>query len=271
VGFPKRVGWRLAGRVAVAMIYAVLVVGLGEWFALTKLPFGNELAAILGMALGILIVFRNTTAFARWWEARTLWGQLNNDLRNLALKARAHAALEGEEPRRFARLLTGFAHALRLHLRGVSRVQAVPGWEHEPTAFPHSPGYVAGLIHAALDDWNRQGRLVGSLWLLDQHARALMDVCGGCERIRNTPLPGSYRAMVRWGILLDILIAPWALAIGWWGLAVLAAEYGFLLGIELTAEVIEEPFGLDEDDLPLEAYCQTIEAFVTATLGSPSP
>jgi putative membrane protein len=59
-----------------------------------------------------------------------------------------------------------------------------------------------------------------------------------------------------------------AIELGWWGLAVVLVAIGFLVGIELVAEAIEEPFGRGGDDLPLEAYCQTIEAFVPKALES---
>jgi putative membrane protein len=216
----------------------------------------------------MLVVLRNNAANDRRWEARKLWGQLINELRNLALKARAHVAVDADEDRQFARLLAGFAHALRLHLRGVVGLRFVPGFEQEATAFPHAPGYIAGLIHQTLDRWNREGKLRETVWILDVHARSLMDVCGACERIRNTPLASSYRALLRWGITLFVLSFPWSviLVLGWWSLPVLVIAFGFLLGTELTAEAVEESFGTEGDDLPLETYCLTIETFVFAVL-----
>ncbi len=110
------------------------------------------------------------------------------------------------------------------------------------------------------------------VWMLDQHARTLMDVCGVCERIRNTPLASSYRALLRGGLVLYIVLAPWSvsLEIGWWSIPVLAIGIGLLLGMELTAEAIEEPFGINGDDLPLEAFCKSIEDFVLAALDVPA-
>jgi putative membrane protein len=266
------VGRRLAWWLALALAYDLAVTLIVDLLDLPKWPAGQDLLAILGVGAGVLVVFRNNTAYARWWEARGLWGQLINELRNLALKVRAHAAVDAEEQRRFARLLIGFPNALRLHLRGVSGIRAVPGFEKEETAFPHAPGYLAGLIHQALDRWNRQGKLADALWILDPHARALMDVCGGCERIRNTPLASSYLALWRWGITAYVLISPWAGAteLRWWSLPILFLGYAFVIGVELTAEDVEEPFGTYGDDLPLETYCATIETFVAGVLEGPS-
>lgn len=242
---------------AAAVTLFVRIMQLPVWSA------GGEVAAVLGLSIGTLVAFRNHSANDRWWEARKLWGQLINESRNLAIKARAHATVEAVELGRFANLIANFADALRLHLRGVSTIQA-------DAALTHAPGQIAGQIVKTMADWDRDGRLHGvGLLVFDRHSAALMDICGGCERIRSTPLASSYRALLRVGITLYLLAAPWSLALemGWWALPVLAIALGYLLGTEFTAESIEEPFGTDGDDLPLEAYCNTIETFVQTTLG----
>ena len=263
---------KLATWLLFALLYASATVLLVEWLRLPVWRPGNEAAAALTAMLGTLIVFRNNAAYDRWWEARKLWGTLNNELRNLALKVRVHVEADSEEFAEFARLLAGFPHALRLHLRGVFGVRKVPGFENDPTTFPHAPGYIAGLVHQALDRWNRHGQLKDSLWILDQHARSLLDVSGGCERIRSTPTPSSYRALLRIGMIVYVLLAPWAVAmeIGWWAPLVAGVAIVFLTGMELIGEAVEEPFGTEGDDLPLDSYCENIERFVRASLEDPA-
>ena len=251
--------------IAVSTIYAVFVGYLVHRLNLPRLKFGDEIAAVLGFALGILLVFRTNTAYARWWEARTQWGQLVNDVRNLTLKSHAHAAVSESEFREMCRLMIAFPHALRLHLRGVDQIELVPGFADDRSGFTHPPGYIAGLVHETLNRWNRDGKLVETIWVLDVHARSLLDICGACERIRSTPLASSYRALVRWSIILYILMAPWSIFLdtGWVEMPILVIAMAFLIGGEMTAEVIEEPFGTDGDDLPLDGLCQTMESFVT--------
>ena len=95
-----------------------------------------------------------------------------------------------------------------------------------------------------------------------------MDICGSCERIRNTPLSSSYRALLRHGIALYVLISPFYLiedtGPSSYPVFVLAAY--FLIGIELVAEDVEQPFQTAGDNLPLERYAATIEASVTEIL-----
>lgn len=257
------VGRRLFFWMVGGLAYAAAVTVFVRLMQLPVWSPGGEVAAVLGLSIGTLVAFRNHSANDRWWEARKLWGQLINESRNLAIKARAHAIVEPTELGRFADMVAGFANALRLHLRGVSTIQA-------EAARTHAPGQIAGEIVKTIADWDRDGRLHGvALLVFDRHTAALMDICGGCERIRSTPLASSYRALLRGGITLYLLVAPWSLALemGWWAVPVLAIALGYLLGTEFTAESIEEPFGTDGDDLPLESYCNTIESFVRAELG----
>ena len=105
--------------------------------------------------------------------------------------------------------------------------------------------------------------------LLDQHFNVFMDVCGACERIKSTPLAVSYRAFLRQGILMNILILPWAIIPifgDWMGIPIILIASYFLIGLELIAESIEEPFGVDGDDLPLDTICNNIQKTVAEIL-----
>ena len=88
-----------------------------------------------------------------------------------------------------------------------------------------------------------------------------MDICGGCERIRNTPVPSSYRALLYYGIFLILVLAPVFLVqeAGYWSVPTMAILTYFVGGVGIVANHIEEPFGEDAEDLPLEDYCRTIE------------
>ena len=88
------VGRTLAVWLAVLLAYTAADVALAKVLGLPPWSPGEEFAASLGVVLGVLVVFRINTAYNRWWEARQLWGQLVNDSRNLALKVRAHVAVD---------------------------------------------------------------------------------------------------------------------------------------------------------------------------------
>ncbi len=108
------------------------------------------------------------------------------------------------------------------------------------------------------------------MWIIDAHARGLMDVCGACEKIRHTPIPPSYKALLRTGLLVNVLAEPWLsmpeTSIWGWGLLAYALVCFFLLGIEMIDTVVEEPFGRERDDLDLDRYCRTINDSVRASI-----
>ena len=254
---------------ALLTIYGLLVSWIVKAGHLSHIDWGAESTVLNGLVLGFLIAFRNNHAYERWWDARRLWGELINQSRNLCLKVRTVAGVDANDRETLGRLVTEFAAVLKDHLRrrdGSDDAKPTTATEISPA---HQPIRVAGEIYEAIVRWKRDGHLDGwgLLWL-DGQVKSLMDICGACEKIRNTPLPSSYRALLRHGIALYLAITPFYLIedIDVAGLpAFLLAAY-FLLGIELVAEDIEEPFGKGGDNLPLESYCATIDASVREIL-----
>ena len=261
---------RLAAWLAVLLAYSAAVAAAGPWPGTRAFDWGSEATVLGGVVLGLLLAFRNKAAYDRWWEGRALWGRLVNESRNLALKVRASVALEADERRDFGRLLVGFADALRLHLRRPTALRDVPGFGADERNPAHVPLFLAGAAIDRLAAWRSQGKIDGlTALMLDGHAAALMDVCGGCERIRNTPMAPSYLALLRQLIVLYVVLAPWYVGrdLGWWRLPLLATEFYFFLGVEFVAEEIEEPFGDHGDDLATDAICRTIAASVGQAWG----
>jgi putative membrane protein len=270
--WPPLPVWRRLDLLVVALAaYTAVVVLILAWTPL-DLPQWSGVSAVLNaLILGILLNFRNREAYDRWWEARKLWGQLVNDSRNLCLKAAALPGLSAEDRARLGALVAGFAVALKDHLRGSAVLARVPGFEKETTSPAHVPLYLAGQVTGLIREWRAEGKLTDyDLLLLDPHARAPMDVCGACERIKTTPLPQSYRSLLRHGLVLYLLSTPWLVGdqLVWWAIPSEALLAYFLLGIDLTSEDVEEPFGRDGDDLALAAYCDTIRRSVDEVLGA---
>lgn len=246
-----------------------------DWIADRNMPTQvlkeASAAAYAGMIMGLLLVFRTNSAYERWWEGRKLWGQLVNDSRNLSLKIRTYMQVSNAEKMRLGELIISFSYALKHHLRGTRPAQPLPGigLAHKiPTE--NLPVYVSGKMFDTVQQWYQMGRIDGfQLMQADSHLRAFMDICGACERIKNSPLAVSYRAFMRQGIALNLLVIPWFMASQfdiWWSMPVVLIGAYFLIGLELIAEDIEDPFGSDGDDLPLDNICNNIRRTVTEIL-----
>lgn len=267
---PLPVWKRLDLSVLVVLLYTLAVELVAGVLPFRPPRWIGELAVVNAVLLGVLLAFRNKEAYERWWEARKQWGQLVNDTRNLATKVMASVHPDAADRARLARLMGGFAVSLKQHLRGGQPLQAVPGFEADPETPDHVPAHLAGRVIRLLHDWRAAGRLSDVEFLtLDPHVRSLLDVCGVCERIRTTPVPLSYRSLLRHGTVLYLLSAPWFMAAeyGYWAIAVVGLLAYFLLGTEMTAEDVEDPFGRDADDLALSAFCATIRKSCEQILG----
>lgn len=256
--------------VATMTAYAIGVTSFDAFLLPEAHMLGASLHGVLGVVLGMLLVFRTNTSYDRWWEGRKLWGQLVNDSRNLAIKVRTIARVADEQKREFARVLVGFAFALKDHLRGGASLVRIRGFEHATDETSHVPTYLAQQVYRQLEQWRHRDWIDGfELLMLDQHATSLMNVCGACERIQKSPISASYRWFIRQMIGIYLLTLPWGLVetFGWWTIAAASLLSYFMIGVEMIAEEIEDPFGVTEDDLRLDALCHTIESSVRSQLG----
>jgi putative membrane protein len=220
----------------------------------------SDVHAALSLILGLLLVFRTNAAYGRWWEARILWGGLVNALRNLSMKLVTVGRLQFEEMAPIELLLKEFPTALMIHLRRSS--SKMPAAAAPPT---HRPLQITQQLYDWLAERKRGHKIDGEeLRVIDVELAKLMEICGACERIAKTPMIGSYRVFARQCILLFLLTLPWGIAndFGWWTIPLTVITAYFMIGLEVVAEHVEEPFGLDEDDLDLESICQTIDKSV---------
>ncbi len=264
---PLPVWRRLDLGVLSVLLYTLTAEIAADVWEFEPAPWLSELGIVNAVLLGVLLGFRNKEAYERWWEARKLWGQLINDSRNFALKAKAYAELTTSERTQTATAIYHFALSLKYHLRG--KKYGSPRPEFARPDREHLPADLSLQCFDLLKDWRGQNKITEyELLLIDPHARALMDICGACERIQNTPVPLSYRSLLRHGTVIYLLSVPWFLAgeAGYWGVVIVGVIAYFLLGTELTAESIEDPFGLDGDDLQLGKYCETIRVSVQEIL-----
>jgi len=240
--------------------YAALVVYVEQTLGRISVPLGPSILSILGIILGLVLVFRTNTAYDRWWEGRRLWGQLVNISRALARQLAAQLPVDDADRRReWARRLRDFPPALAQHLR--LPTGAAPD--------VHQPNRILAEMAVMLHEDVVSGRLpIEARIALTPLLTAFDDVAGACERIRSTPIPLSYSSYVKQFILLFALLVPFALAEEFGYGAVIAEVFIFFAtaGIDLLATEIEEPFGTDVNDLPLDSIAAKIVRDVTVLL-----
>ena len=163
-----------------------------------------------------------------------------------------------------ASLLKSYPIVLRDHLRDKSAIgQAglLPETAAASESWNHKPNFIATELYEKIGSLQRRNEISGEqLLVLDKELKGLTDHLGACERIRNTPIPYSYSMYIKKFIFFYSVTLPFGLlsTFGWWTVPVVSCIFYFLVTIEFIAEEIEEPFGLDENDLPTDELCEKI-------------
>ncbi|XZF14821.1 bestrophin family protein [Chitinophagaceae bacterium MMS25-I14] len=230
-----------------------------------------QMHGLLGFALSLLLVFRTNTAYDRWWEGRRQWGALVNCSRNLAIKLQAILTPNDTHNRDFfKRFIPMYATALKAHLQSeATRVSLDDASHPELDMNKHVPNQVARLLNDRIMSLLKTGQLTGEqLLYLNPEITAFTDICGACERIKNTPIPYSYSAFIKKFIFIYVMTLPFGYVhvLGYFVIPVVAVVFYVLASLELIAEEIEDPFGTDANDLPMDKMAANISRHIAEIL-----
>jgi putative membrane protein len=283
--------WRQLGRLAtyvgtpllLLVVYDLAVVVAykvlhWDWVALPHIPL-----SLFGSAIGIIVAFRNQSSYARWWEARTLWGALVNNSRSWArqvttvmmpLSDAEAGELKGVQ-RRLVYHEIAYVHALRQHLRGLEpweeltpllsekELSELRDQKNVPLAIQQQMG--------TLLRYCQERRWIDSLhWQsLDDNLDDLVDAQGGAERIKNTPMPKQYDYFPQLFVQIYCLLLPLGLVtnMGWYT-PLGSTLVGFIfLALDKIGRDLEDPFENTIYDVPLTSITRTIEVNLRQMLG----
>lgn len=245
---------------------------LNHW-ALPITPF-----TILGAAITIFLGFRTNTSYGRWWEARTLWGGIVNKSRTLIRQSIMFTGTKGSiSPfaRDMANRQIALVNAIRCHLRQADMMEAIlpylpseeidalHGQQNFPVAILSNMGT---LVQRAHDDGMLDSIQMSNI---DNTMGELADLLGGCERIKNTPLPRQYDVVPQLAIAIYSVLLPFGLVstLHWWTPVVSSLITFLFVAIDSIGSNIEDPFENTIHDTPMTALCRTIEINLLQMVG----
>ncbi|MFH6983894.1 bestrophin family protein [Marinoscillum sp. 108] len=241
-----------------------------------NLHYGGTIAfhSILGVILGLFLVLRTNTAYDRWWEGRKLWGQLVNDSRQIAIKVDAFLPKEATEDREyFRRMIPNAAFAIKEHLRDSILIGEMDTINDEIKnriiKSKHRPNMVNRLLYDRVMKCMKEGTITAEqLFILDKELKGFTDIVGACERIKSTPIPYSYSMFIKKFLFIYAITLPVSFMwdFGYWTVFIVMLAFYFLVSIELISEEIEDPFGTDINDLPLNEIALKIKRNVSEIL-----
>lgn len=222
--------------------------------------------SMLGFVISLLLVFRTNTAYDRWWEGRRLWGQLINCSRNLSIKLNQILKEDSVHKEAFKTLIPYFSVVLKAHLRNEHSIPEIDENVSVKDRFDfadkkHLPNHVAKEIFEEIDILYHEKKITDAqLLIINNEYQQFTEICGACERIKNTPIPFSYSAFLKKFIFFYIMLMPFAYiaSLGFTIIPVTVFTFYVLTSIEIIAEEIENPFGTDANDLPLDELCKNI-------------
>ncbi len=274
---------RILPTLIINIVIATLVtISHGDLYTLkitlTTIPF-----TLIGLPIAIFLGFRNNAAYDRFWEARKLWGELVLRCRNLSRQCQslidypepavASLGLSDLRVRMIYRAIV-FSHALRDLLRNqtmTAELQALllPAEWEQLTAARNKPDFLMLRMGQDLRASLKEGRIDPCLAVaIDGTLSAMTAASASCERIRNTPIPFSYTLLLHRTAYIYCFLLPFGLvdSIGFMTPFVVAVVAYTFFGLDALGDEIEEPFGTESNDLPLDAICRAIEIDLRASL-----
>ena len=271
---------KILPRLALLFMFTVAVVYFkNDLFY--KIPLNPAPFTLFGIALALFLGFRNTASYNRFWEGRKLWGALLNDTRSLARQFLSLSPYKhnSEETIAFTNLLIALVYALKHQLRKTDAGTDLRKYLDANTALELSdvrfkPVILMTKLAAMLKEARQKGEIDSiRLVAFDQNLDKLSDIIGGCERLASTPIPYTYKLMLHRTIYLYCFLLPFGFvdSLAWMTPVVVTFIAYTFVGFEAIADEIEEPFGLEPNDLPLDGITRMIESTLLEMTGRPMP
>ena len=257
---------KIFSRLLLNFLLSIAVIIMLPWYTMLGIKFTLAPFSILGVAIALFLGFRNNACYSRYVEARHLWGQLMIASRSLLREVKTTLP-DDAELGQFVRLQIAFAHCLRMTLRRNPQAKPLAKYLSEKdlqTVFAaQSP---ANRILLLMGEWlavrRRNGQLSDILFhSLNNRLNDMSAVLAGCERIANTPVPFAYTLILHRTVYLFCIMLPFALVVDLHYMTPFISvliSYTFI-SLDTLAEELEDPFGTENNDLPLDAICNAIE------------
>lgn len=271
------------------LIYGYLVCALNKFFFSGHMAFPDAEISVFGIAVAIMLGFRNNEAYNRYWEARTAWGDLTNASRNFACQVMGYIQPPNEleqSPKDISAIHSeliyrhlAFLNALRLQLRKEEKWEALKPFLSDTEYLQLKTAVNKATI---LNHWQsrRLHELHQSGWIkqrpyvlgLMESIKAFFASQGRCERIKTTPLPRQYAFFTKSFVWIFVFLLPFGLVqhLGWVTIPIYTLLATIFTITERIGSRTEEPFENKLEDVPMSTICRNIEIDLRQQLGESS-
>ncbi len=226
---------------------------------------------VVGLALGLLLVFRTNTSYDRYWEGRKLLGSLTNSTRNASIILNKITPKEDKAAREYYyKMLSSFFYATKEHLRDGVKEEHIQQFmpdeiKSEILQHRHIPIAILDKLVTKSNEFKKLPAVSeADMIALNNELFNMSNNLGGMERIKNTPVPFAYASHLQFFVMLYFITLPFGLydKFHWLSVPVIGIVSFILLGINEIGVEIEDPFGDDPNDLPSDTLCENAEKLV---------
>lgn len=265
---------RTLPRIIVITCFSIVITVVETYYGIATYSLTVTPFALIGVALGIFLGFRNNAAYDRYWEGRKLWGSLVNVSRSFARQLTNFVVSDNDDDRQLRNFhrenvyrTIAFVHALRHHLRDTDPYDDLePYLPKEDLLRLPSQQNVPLFILRCLGErirWAWQKGWIDRfhLEILEGSLTKMTDIQGACERIKNTPIPFAYTVLTHRIVAFYCFTLPFGIfsTVGVLTPCVVFLIAHAFLGLDEIGDEIEDPFGVEPQHLPLASLCRTIE------------
>ena len=223
--------------------------------------------AFIGTAISILLSFKLSQSYDRWWEARKIWGAIVNDSRSLVIQLQSLTSKGNDEKiKKIAFRQIAWCYSLGQSLRELNPTDNLDEFISEEDLkeikkHNNKPLALLQLNASDIKQLKETNQLdIFSQLQLDNTLVRLCDSQGKAERIKTTVFPVTYRLFLHAIIYLFVVTLAIALRVdGLFEIPLLVAISSAFFLLEKTATHMQDPFENRPTDTAMTAIAKTIE------------
>ena len=258
---------KTAVRTIIAGLYFYLIEFLEANYLVIDFQVPTYIFYLLGYVLVMLLYFKVGSSYYRWYEGRKYWSYLGTHGKNLANKMNTILPKEDKENRKwFCKMITNHAYSLRGDLRGTDPLEDVyeiePGFRESLKKTDDIPNHITSIMAAKLNTMYTTKQIAKYQYLnLNKYVNEIVEINEQCRGIREIPTPASYTQHLRIFLTMFTLCLPFGFIHDHDFIMtfVMMVIYGAYEGCIVVSEEIEQPFGTDKYDIPLDDICYSLK------------
>lgn len=262
----------IKGQLLLIILFSLSIAYIHFRPAFDNISVPFNVLSVLGTIVSILLAFRTSQSYERWWEARIVWGGIVNDSRTLVRQAQQFLlSNDRQEAEIIAERQIIWFFALGEALR------RQPFSEKVQSFLDQNKIKAQNIPNALLDAHSEQIRNMFELGKISEFKQLqlnetitrLCDSMGKCERIKNTVFPRSYSLMLHTLIYTFAALLPFGLTHDQIIVEIIISITipVMFISVEKTAIIMQDPFENTPVDTPMTSLAQTIEINIREMLG----